>query len=155
MRRCRSSALLALAGVVLAIVQLESFAALIETRYGIILSIKLALVACLLGARRAEPLSLDAGMVARDHGNTRPAAAIDLLECALALGILAVVAGWRFTPPPRALAAAAEAPLAVHIHTDTAMFQVLVSPGKVGYRRLCAAIDERRWQPACTPRRRR
>ena len=46
--------------------------------------------------------------------------------------ILAVVAGWRFTPPPRALAAAMEAPLAVHIHTETAMFQVLISPGKVG-----------------------
>ena len=50
--------------------------------------------------------------------------------------ILAVVAGWRFTAPPRALAAAAqaavEAPLAIHIHTETAMFQVLISPGKVG-----------------------
>jgi copper transport protein len=59
-----------------------------------------------------------------------------LLECIAVLGILAVVAGWRFTPPPRALAAAAQAavqaPLAIHIHTDTAMFQVLISPGKVG-----------------------
>ena len=50
----------------------------------------------------------------------------------LVLVILAVVAGWRFTPPPRALNAAIEAPLAVHIHTENAMFQVLVSPGAVG-----------------------
>ena len=53
-----------------------------------------------------------------------------LLECAVVVAILAVVAGWRFTPPPRALAAAA--PLAIHIHTDKAMFQVLVSPGEAG-----------------------
>jgi copper transport protein len=50
----------------------------------------------------------------------------------LVMAILAVVAGWRFTPPPRALAAAGQAPLAIHIHTETAMFQVLISPGKVG-----------------------
>ena len=55
-----------------------------------------------------------------------------MLECVLVVSILAVVAGWRFTPPPRALAAAMQAPLAVHIHTETAMFQVLISPGKVG-----------------------
>ena len=45
---------------------------------------------------------------------------------------LAVVAGWRFTPPPRVLAASVAAPLSIHIHTDRAMFQVLISPGKVG-----------------------
>ena len=55
-----------------------------------------------------------------------------LLECVLVVGILAVVAGWRFTPPPRASVVPAAAPLSVHIHTDAAMFQVLVSPGKVG-----------------------
>ena len=47
-------------------------------------------------------------------------------------GILAVVAGWRFTAPPRALAVAIRPPLAIHIHTEQAMFQVLVSPGRVG-----------------------
>src|SRR6202012_4676526 len=51
-------------------------------------------------------------------------------EGAVALCILAVVAFWRFTPPPRSLPP--EAPLAVHIHTDKAMFQVLISPGRVG-----------------------
>ena len=53
-----------------------------------------------------------------------------VLEGALAIGILAVVAGWRFTPPPRSLVP--DAPLAIHIHSDKAMFQVLVSPGRVG-----------------------
>ena len=50
----------------------------------------------------------------------------------LGVAILAVVAGWRFTPPPRSLVTAIATPLAVHIHTETAMFQVLVSPGTVG-----------------------
>lgn len=53
-----------------------------------------------------------------------------LCECTLGAAILCVVAGWRFTLPPRALVR--DAPLAVHIHTDKAMFQVLISPGKVG-----------------------
>ena len=43
-----------------------------------------------------------------------------------------MVAGWRFTPPPRAMAASIRLPLAIHIHTEHAMFQVLVSPGRVG-----------------------
>ena len=124
-------ALLALAGLVLAIIQLESFAALTETRYGVILSIKLALVAGLLALAALNRFRFTP-VVARDYCNTRPLLRSVLLECALALGILAVVAGWRFTPPPRVLVTAAEAPLAVHIHTDAAMFQVLISPGRVG-----------------------
>src|SRR5260221_5959666 len=59
------------------------------------------------------------------------------LEFVTVLVILGVVAGWRFAAPPRALAAAAtqalaQTPLALHIHTEAAMFQVLISPGKVG-----------------------
>jgi copper transport protein len=50
---------------------------------------------------------------------------------ALATVAVSVVAGC-FTLPPHALAAAARAPLAIHIHADKAMFQVLVSPGTVG-----------------------
>jgi copper transport protein len=124
-------ALLALAGLVLAIIQLESFAALTETRYGVILSIKLALVAGLLALAALNRFRFTP-MVARDDCNTRPLLRSVLLECVLALGILAAVAGWRFAPPPRVLATAVEAPLAVHIHTDAAMFQVLISPGRVG-----------------------
>ena len=114
----------------LAIIQLESFAALIETRYGVILTIKLALVAGLLALAALNRFRF--APMARDYCNTRPLLRSILLECVLALGILAVVAGWRFTLPPRLLATAIEAPLAVHIHADAAMFQVLISPGRVG-----------------------
>ena len=78
------------------------------------------------------PVVQECTMVARDYCNTQPLLRSVLLECSLALGILAVVAGWRFTPPPRVQVTTAEAPLTVHIHTDAAMFQVLISPGRVG-----------------------
>jgi copper transport protein len=70
--------------------------------------------------------------LAVDPGDTRPLVRSILLEYVVAVGILTVVAGWRFTPPPRALEAAVVAPLAVHIHADNAMFQVLISPGAIG-----------------------
>jgi copper transport protein len=123
--------LLVLTGLVLAIVQLQSFRALIETQYGIILSIKLVLVVGLLGLAARNRFRLTP-MLAVDPRNTRPLVRSMLAECVVIAGILVVVAGWRFTPPPRALAAAARPPLAIHIHTDKAMFQVLMSPGAVG-----------------------
>ncbi|MDE2379407.1 CopD family protein [Bradyrhizobium sp.] len=122
-------AILALTGLVLAVIQLGSPAALVETRYGIILSIKLALVAGLLALAALNRLRLTPALATERAAAPALRRSI-LFECALALAILAVVAGWRFTPPPRTIVP--ETPLAVHIHTDKAMFQVLVSPGKVG-----------------------
>jgi copper transport protein len=123
--------LLVLSGLVLSIIQLGSVRALIETQYGILLSIKLSLVILLLGLAALNRFRFTPA-VAANYENTRSLLRSILLECVLAVGILAVVAGWRFTPPPRASVAPVAAPLSVHIHTDAAMFQVLVSPGKVG-----------------------
>ena len=123
--------LLVLSGLALSIVQLGSVRALIETSYGIILSIKLVLVILLLALAALNRFVATPAVVA-DHRNARLLSVSVLTECVLVLGILAVVAGWRFTPPPRASVTPVFKPLAVHIHTDAAMFQVLVSPGKVG-----------------------
>jgi len=123
--------MLVLSGLALAIVQLGSFGALIDSQYGIILSIKLTLVAALLGLAALNRFRLTSALAINPQ-NIRPLRRSFLTECIIAVAILAVVAGWRFTPPPRVLAAAAVPPLAIHIHTDKAMFQVLVSPGKVG-----------------------
>jgi copper transport protein len=124
-------AVLVLTGLVLAVVQLASFRALVETPYGLLLSAKLMLVVVLLGLAALNRFRLTPAL-ALDPGDTRPLVRSILLECAMVVAILAVVAGWRFTPPPRALAAAVVTPLTIHIHTDQAMFQVLVSPGEVG-----------------------
>ncbi|MDA9401590.1 copper resistance CopC/CopD family protein [Bradyrhizobium sp. CCBAU 45389] len=120
---------LALTGLGLAIVQLERPSALVETRYGAILSIKLGLAVLLLALAALNRFRLTSAL-AQDE-NAAPALKRSiLLECVIAFAIFAVVAGWRFTPPPRTIVP--EAPLALHIHTDRAMFQVLVSPGKAG-----------------------
>jgi copper transport protein len=120
---------LVLTGLVLAAIQLESFRALVATEYGIILSVKLALVAALLAFAALNRVRLTPALAREATAATRLSRSV-LAECALAAGLLCVVAGWRFTPPPRSLVP--DAPLAVHIHTDKAMFQVLVSPGRVG-----------------------
>lgn len=122
---------LVLTGLVLATVQLESFRALIETKYGLILSIKLVLVVVLLGLAALNRFRLTP-VLALDPSNVGPLVRSIVAECVVVIAILAVVAGWRFTPPPRSLVTAVATPLAVHIHTETAMFQVLVSPGMVG-----------------------
>ena len=121
--------MLALTGLALAIVQLERPSALVETRYGLVLSIKLALVTVLLALAGLNRFRLTPALAR----GVRAAPALRrsiLLECVIALAIFAVVAGWRFTPPPRTIIP--ETPLAIHIHSDKAMFQVLVSPGKAG-----------------------
>jgi copper transport protein len=122
---------LVLTGFVIAVIQLTNFAALIETRYGIILSVKLTLVVVLLGLAALNRFRLTPALAGGPF-NARPLARSILAECAVMLAVLAVVAGWRFTPPPRALAAVIVTPLAVHIHTENAMFQVLISPATVG-----------------------
>ena len=122
-------AVLALTGLVLAIIQLEKPRALVETTYGLILSVKLALVLLLLVLAALNRYRLTPAL-ARDQGAALALKRSILIECGAALGIFVVVAGWRFTPPPRTIVP--ETPLAIHIHSDKAMFQVLVSPGKAG-----------------------
>jgi copper transport protein len=122
-------AALALTGLMLAIIQLEKPSALVETSYGLILSVKLALVLSLLALAGLNRYRLTPAL-AKSQGAASALKRSILLECGAALGIFAIVAGWRFTPPPRTIVP--ETPLAIHIHTDKAMFQVLVSPGKAG-----------------------
>ncbi|UGY03383.1 copper resistance CopC/CopD family protein [Bradyrhizobium quebecense] len=124
-------ALIALSGLALAVVQLESFGALIDTGYGNILLAKLALVSLLLTLAALNRLVFTPA-IAREFHRTRPLQRSIALEFVLMIAILGLVALWRFTPPPRLLAMSDDVPLAVHIHTDAAMFQVLIAPGKVG-----------------------
>ncbi|MBR1120672.1 copper resistance protein CopC [Bradyrhizobium lablabi] len=123
--------LVALTGLTLAAIQLQSFRALVDTGYGAILLVKLGLVIVLLGFAALNRFVVTPALAA-DPDDTHPLFGSILVELVLVIAILAAVAGWRFTPPPRALAASTQPPLAIHIHTDAAMFQVLISPGKVG-----------------------
>ena len=122
---------LVLTGLGLAIIQLESFHALIDTKYGLLLSAKVMLVAVLLGFAALNRFRLTPALGSAPE-NTWPLIRSILIECAVVAAILALVAGWRFTPPPRALAAVVRPPLALHIHSDKATFEVLISPGSAG-----------------------
>ena len=121
----------ALTGLLLAVIQLESLSALTSTNYGWILCIKLALVAVLLALAALNRFRLTPALQSPSQG-TRPLLRSIGLECAVVVGILALVAGWRFTPPPRSLTSAVRPPLALHIHSDKAMFQVLISRSRAG-----------------------
>jgi copper transport protein len=122
---------LALTGLTLAVIQLESFRALVDTNYGRILSAKVALVAVLLAIAALNRFRLTPALQSGSP-STRPLVRSIAIECILVAAILALVAGWRFTPPPRALAVALRPPLALQLHSGKAAFEVLVSPGTAG-----------------------
>src|SRR5262245_23211752 len=119
-------AVLVVTGTVLAIVQLDRIDALWTTRYGAVLACKLAAVAALLALAAANRYRLVPRFEAKAAAAARPLAASIKLELALALCILALVALWRFTPPPRALAAAEQ--VSVHVHGERAMAQIEFEP---------------------------
>lgn len=117
-------------GLALAVIQVERPEAVPATEYGRVLAAKLALVALLLGLAGFNRYRLTARA-------GQPAVAALLrraiaVEIALLLGILGTAALWRFTPPPRTLALAAAQSAAVHIHTEKAMADVVVTPGRAG-----------------------
>lgn len=117
-------------GLILAIVQVGRPGALLTTDYGRVLTVKLALVAVLLGLAGFNRYRLTA------RAGQMPVAGllrqVIAVEIALVLAILGTAALWRFTPPPRALALAVAQPAAVHIHTEKAMADLSVTPGRAG-----------------------
>lgn len=120
------------AGVALAVVQVREPAALPSTAYGRVLLVKLALVSVLLLLAAFNRWRLTGRVSAGDVDAARRLGRSILVEIALAAAILCTVATWRFTPPPRALEAAAAAPASVHIHTARAMVDVTLAPGHAG-----------------------
>lgn len=125
-------ALLAGAGIVLAVIQVQTPAALVDTAYGRLLLIKLALLAVLFALAAVNRWRLTAPVEAGDTVARKHLVRSITGETLLVLAIFAVAAGWRFTPPPRALAIAAAQPVSVHIHTLKAMAELSITPGHAG-----------------------
>ncbi|MGN6142744.1 MAG: copper resistance D family protein, partial [Mesorhizobium sp.] len=115
-----------------AIVQVQEPSALLSTAYGRLLTAKLALLVVLFGLAALNRWRLTAPAEAGEgRASARLARSISI-EIALVVAIFGIAAGWRFTPPPRALAIAAAEPAAMHIHTEKAMADVSVIPGHAG-----------------------
>ncbi len=87
---------------------------------------KLAAVLALLALGAANRYWLVPRFEARGAEQARPFLASLRSEIALAVALLGVVALWRFTPPPRALAAGQE--VSVHFHGPQAMTQIDFEP---------------------------
>ena len=118
-------------GAVLAVIQVEQPELLLGTAYGRLLCAKLLLVALLLMLAAWNRYRLTPAIARNGDDAPRLRRTIGF-ELALVAAILGVVAAWRFTPPPRALAIAAAQPAFVHIHTAEAMAEVTLQPGRAG-----------------------
>lgn len=123
---------LAVAGVLLAVIQVEHPAALLSTAYGNVLLAKLALLLVLFVLVAVNRWALTGPAHAGAAQARNRLVRVIAIESIVMLAILATAATWRFTPPPRALAVAAAQPVEIHIHADKAMAEVTVSPGRAG-----------------------
>jgi copper transport protein len=127
-------ALLVAAGVTLAVVQIGSVDALWSTTYGRIFLAKCATLVVLFGLAAVNRFRLTPALARGAAGARRGFARSIAAEGVLVLVILGLVATWRFTPPPRALAAAAVAaePVFVHLHTLDGMAEITLTPREEG-----------------------
>ena len=125
-------AALALAGAVLAVVQLRHFDALWTTAYGKVLLAKLVLLLLLFTLAAINRFSLTPAYQKRDPKAAGQFSRSLRLEIVLAVLILGVASLWRFTSPPRSLVAAAEAPASVHLHSAKAMAELTIAPARAG-----------------------
>jgi copper transport protein len=120
------------AGLLLAIVQVQTFDALVSTAYGNALLAKTELLVVLFLLVAANRWVFTKPAERGELGAARRLARAIMIETMIALAIFAVAATWRFTPPPRALAIAAAQPVSIHIHADKAMAEIAVTPGRAG-----------------------
>jgi copper transport protein len=139
--------LLLVSGTVLAIVQVRTITALWTTDYGLVLCAKLALVLLLLTIAATNRYLLTPRVAAGESSAARKLGRNAVIECAIVLGVLALVATWRFTPPPRALLAAAQAPLRVHIHSNQAMADIEIEPPQGGSRHIIVSVLDGQFGP--------
>lgn len=128
-------ALLVLTGTTLAVVQVRTPAALVDTAYGRLLMLKLVAVALLIGLAGFNRLRLTPAIERGAPGATRRFRRSALAEILLGFVILGLASGFRLTPPPRAIEAAASEAY-VHLHGPTVMADVTLRPGRPGANRV-------------------
>jgi copper transport protein len=108
-----------------------------------VLAAKLVLVALLVGLGAINRFRLVPRLSLQAPARRWLATSIGC-ELVLAVAILALVALWRFTPPPRALAAVV-APVALHLHGERLMAEIAIDrvarPGGKGARAELSVLD--------------
>lgn len=124
--------ILIIAGTTLTIIQVQKPSALLDTAYGKLLVAKLAILFLLFLLAAYNRWKLTQPVMHNDGVATQKLARSIIIETVLVLVIFGIASGWRFTPPPRSIAIAAAQPATMHIHTDKAMADVSVAPGRTG-----------------------
>jgi copper transport protein len=137
--------LLAASGLWLAVVQLGRIDALWTTAYGQVLACKLAAVMVLLALAAVNRYWLVPKLESADAGAPRGLATSIAFECIVAIIILALVALWRFTPPPRAFDMSA--PISIHLHGERAMAQIEIERPKGQGGRASLQVLDGEFQP--------
>lgn len=128
---------LVLSGVTLAVIQLGFPGQQWLTGYGFILGAKLLLLAALLALALWNRFWLTTPALRGDNAARSHLRRSIGVEMIIIVAIFALVAGWRFTPPPRALAATALAvapadPIMEHLIDGNTMAMVMIDPGSAG-----------------------
>jgi copper transport protein len=118
-------------GSILAVVQVARVQALWTTNYGLILSMKLVAVLAMLALAAVNRFLLTRKVEAGDMAARRRLRRSIAAEIGLALLIFALVAGWRFTPPPRSIVEEAQSEF-VHFHSSSVMADLTLTPGRRG-----------------------
>jgi len=120
--------ILLFSGGVLIYVQFDTPSSLWLTAYGQVLGLKLFLAAALMGLGAYNRYRLTRAVLSAQPLARRAMRRVIYVECMVAVVILAVVALWRFTPPPRALISTPAIPAAAsaHIHAVDAMADLLL-----------------------------
>jgi copper transport protein len=121
---------LLVSGATLATIQIERIDAARSTDYGRLLLAKIAVVILLLAIAAWNRFHLTARVAGGDIAGARSLLHAIGAEVLLVLVIFAIVAGWRFTPPPRALHAA-EA-LHLHLHGSKLVADMSLRPVRSG-----------------------
>jgi copper transport protein len=134
-------------GIVLSVIQLEHLDALWTTDYGRVLCCKIIALLALFGLAVANRFVLTPAWRAGDADAPRRFSLTIGAELLVALLILGIVACWRFTPPPRSLAAGLNEPLFTHVHIGRAMADVTMTRGPTGRWRIDMMFMTADFQP--------
>lgn len=120
------------AGMVLAFIQVETPSALLTTAYGQVFLVKLVLLVGLFLLVAVNRWTLTAPALAGEPSASRRLVRSIAVETALAIAIFGAAAAWRFTPPPRVIAAEAKLPAVVQLQSSKVTVVLWVGPAKAG-----------------------
>ena len=123
---------LVVSGLVLAVVQLGAPGPAWLTGYGAILAAKLVALAALFAIAGWNRWALTTPAAAGDAGAIRRMRRAIVGEIFLVLIIVCLVSGWRFTPPPRALALEQPAAMELSLAEGDLVAAIRMVPAKVG-----------------------